>query len=90
TLIKVLTGVHTPDSGRLTWRGEEVRLRSPLEATRTGIGVVHQERNLIPDFSVAENITLQNPPSRRGLVDREAMIAPALRCLAELGLDLDP
>jgi len=90
TLIKVLTGVHTPDGGRLTWRGEEVRLRSPLEATRTGIGVVHQERNLIPDFSVAENITLQSPPSRRGLVDREAMNAPALRCLAELGLDLDP
>ncbi|MGW1255157.1 sugar ABC transporter ATP-binding protein [Streptomyces sp. NPDC002513] len=90
TLIKVLTGVHPPDGGRLTWRGEEVHLRSPLEATRTGIGVVHQERNLIPDFSVAENITLQSPPSRRGLVEREAMNAPALRCLAELGLDLDP
>ncbi|MFB7508099.1 sugar ABC transporter ATP-binding protein [Streptomyces broussonetiae] len=90
TLIKVLTGVHPPDGGRLTWRGQEVRLHSPLEATRTGIGVVHQERNLIPDFSVAENITLQNPPSRRGLVDRQAMKAPALRCLAELGLDLDP
>ncbi|MGW2693773.1 sugar ABC transporter ATP-binding protein [Streptomyces sp. NPDC001296] len=90
TLIKVLTGVHTPDGGRLTRRGQEVQLRSPLEATRTGIGVVHQERNLIPDFSVAENITLQSPSSRRGLVDREAMNAPALRCLAELGLDLDP
>ncbi|MFF1914697.1 sugar ABC transporter ATP-binding protein [Streptomyces sp. NPDC058239] len=90
TLIKVLTGVHTPDGGRLTWLGKEVHLRSPLEATRTGIGVVHQERNLIPGFSVAENITLQSPPSRRGLVDRDAMTAPALGCLAELGLDIDP
>lgn len=90
TLIKVLTGVHAPDGGRLTWCGKEIQLRSPLEATRTGIGVVHQERNLIPGFSVAENITLQNPPSRRGLVDREAMTAPAQRCLAELGLDIDP
>ncbi|POX60152.1 ABC transporter permease [Streptomyces sp. Ru62] len=90
TLIKVLTGVHAPDGGRLTWRGEEVRLRSPLEATRTGIGVVHQERNLIPDFSVAENITLTSPPARLGFVDRGAMSAPALRCLAELDLDLDP
>ncbi|MEE1827753.1 sugar ABC transporter ATP-binding protein [Streptomyces sp. BE20] len=90
TLIKALTGVHLPDGGRLTWRGREIQLRSPLEATRTGIGVVHQERNLIPDFSVAENITLQNPPSRHGIVDRDAMTAPALRCLAELGLDLDP
>lgn len=90
TLIKVLTGVHRPDGGRLTWCGEDIHLRSPLEATRTGIGVVHQERNLIPGFSVAENITLQNPPSRRGLTDREAMTAPARRCLAELGLDIDP
>ncbi|MET9730418.1 sugar ABC transporter ATP-binding protein [Streptomyces sp. NPDC006458] len=90
TLIKVLTGVHTPDGGRLTWLGDEVHLRSPLEAARTGIGVVHQERNLIPAFSVAENITLQAPPARRGLVDRDAMTAPARACLAELGLDIDP
>lgn len=90
TLIKVLTGVHRPDGGRLTWCGEDIQLRSPLDATQTGIGVVHQERNLIPGFSVAENITLQSPPSRRGLTDREAMTAPARRCLAELGLDIDP
>ncbi|MGO4748031.1 sugar ABC transporter ATP-binding protein, partial [Streptomyces sp. 2MCAF27] len=90
TLIKMIIGVHPPDGGRLLRHGEEIHLRSPLEATRAGIGVVHQERNLIPGFSVAENITLQNPPSRRGLVDREAMTALAQRCLAELGLDLDP
>ncbi|MFE4969284.1 sugar ABC transporter ATP-binding protein [Streptomyces sp. NPDC056660] len=90
TLIKVLTGVHSPDGGTLTWCGEPVQLRSPLEATRTGIGVVHQERNLIPGFSVAENITLQRPPSRRGLVDYAAMTEPAVACLTELGVDLDP
>ncbi|MET8827872.1 sugar ABC transporter ATP-binding protein [Streptomyces sp. NPDC004610] len=90
TLIKVLTGVHTPDGGTLTWRGEPVHLRSPLDAIRTGIGVVHQERNLIPGFSVAENITLQRPPSRRGLLDRAAMTGPALAALGELGVDLDP
>ncbi|GAA1359895.1 sugar ABC transporter ATP-binding protein [Streptomyces beijiangensis] len=90
TLIKVLTGVHPPDGGQLLWRGEAVRFRSPLEAARTGIGVVHQERNLVPGFSVAENICLQAPPSRRGMIDRAAMSAPALRCLAEIGVDLDP
>ncbi|MER7688919.1 sugar ABC transporter ATP-binding protein [Streptomyces sp. NPDC097610] len=90
TLIKVITGVHPPDGGRLLRRGEEIHPRSPLEANRAGIGVVHQERNLIPGFSVAENITLQSPPARRGLLDRAAMTAPAERCLAELGLDLDP
>ncbi|MFJ5848136.1 sugar ABC transporter ATP-binding protein [Streptomyces sp. NPDC092903] len=90
TLIKVITGVHAPDGGRLLKGGQEIQPRSPLDAMRAGIGVVHQERNLIPGFSVAENITLQNPPSRRGLVDREAMTAPARHCLAELGLDIDP
>ncbi|MEW2489749.1 sugar ABC transporter ATP-binding protein [Streptomyces sp. NPDC048411] len=90
TLIKVITGVHLPDGGRLLWRGDEIHLRSPLEAARAGIGVVHQERNLIPDFSVAENVTLQSPPARWGLVDRKAMAGPTERCLAELGLDLDP
>lgn len=90
TLIKVLTGVHSPDGGTLTWCGKPVRPRSPLEAARTGIGVVHQERNLIPGFSVAENITLQTPPSRHGLVDYAAMNGPAVACLTELGVDLDP
>ncbi|MER7180503.1 sugar ABC transporter ATP-binding protein [Streptomyces hyaluromycini] len=90
TLIKVLTGVHSPDGGTLAWCGEPVQLRSPLEAARTGIGVVHQERNLIPGFPVAENITLQKPPARRGLVDYAAMTEPAVACLAELGVDLDP
>ncbi|MFE3163294.1 sugar ABC transporter ATP-binding protein [Streptomyces sp. NPDC059224] len=90
TLIKVLTGVHAPDRGTLTWCGEPVGFRSPLEAARTGVGVVHQERNLIPGFSVAENITLQKPPARRGLVDRAAMTEPAVACLTELGVDLDP
>lgn len=90
TLIKVLTGVHAPDGGRLLLRGDEVHLRTPLDATRAGIGVVHQERNLIPAFSVAENITLLKPPSRRGLIDRAAMTGPVEHCLREVGLDLDP
>ncbi|MFH8738259.1 sugar ABC transporter ATP-binding protein [Streptomyces sp. NPDC017964] len=90
TLIKVLTGVHPPDGGQLLLHGEGVRFRSPLEAAHAGIGVVHQERNLVPAFSVAENICLQAPPSRRGMIDREAMSAPALRCLAEIGVELDP
>ncbi|MFG2524634.1 sugar ABC transporter ATP-binding protein [Streptomyces sp. NPDC048527] len=90
TLIKVLTGVHPPDGGQLLLHGEDVRFRSPLEAAHAGIGVVHQERNLVPAFSVAENICLQAPPSRRGMIDREAMSAPALRCLAEIGVELDP
>ncbi|SDW38286.1 ribose transport system ATP-binding protein [Amycolatopsis xylanica] len=76
TLIKILTGVYKPDAGRLESDGE--------------IAVVHQERNLVPGFSIAENIMLRRPPSKRGLLDRAAARAEAVRCLDLVGLDLDP
>ena len=90
TLIKILTGVHRPDEGRVTLGGEPLDLASPREAIARGIGAVHQERNLIPRFSVAENVLLERPPARAGLIDRAAMDAEARRLIAPLGLDLDP
>ncbi|HZC70143.1 MAG TPA: sugar ABC transporter ATP-binding protein [Jatrophihabitans sp.] len=94
TLIKVVTGVYRPDAGRLLRIDEhgnptELTFAGPLDAQRAGIGVVHQERNLIPGFSVAENIALQAMPQRRGLVDRDAMRVIARRCLARLDVALD-
>jgi len=90
TLIKIITGVHKPDSGRISIGGVDRTFSSPLEAAAAGIGVVHQERNLSPAFSVGENITLQVPPTRFGLLDRAAIRAEALRWLHELDVDLDP
>jgi ribose transport system ATP-binding protein len=89
TLIKILTGVHRPDAGTLTLAGRQITLHSPLDAVRAGIGVVHQERNLVPEFSVAENTTLHRTPARRGLVDRDRMREDARRSLELIGLDLD-
>jgi ribose transport system ATP-binding protein len=48
TLIKILTGVYRPDGGRLEVAGREVSLSSPHAAAQAGVGVVHQERNLVP------------------------------------------
>ncbi|WP_412538803.1 sugar ABC transporter ATP-binding protein [Longispora sp. K20-0274] len=90
TLIKILTGVYRPDAGRILVDGREAHLHSPERARRAGIGVVHQERNLIGAFSVAENICLEQLPHRRGLVDRGRITAEARRCLGLLDLDLDP
>jgi len=90
TLIKILTGVYRPDGGTLSLDGTEVSFGGPLDALRAGIGVVHQERNLVPEFSVAENIVLHHLPSRGGLVRRAEMRAEARRCLDLLDLDLDP
>jgi ribose transport system ATP-binding protein len=91
TLIKILTGVHEPDEGALSVAGRPVRLASPRDAIRAGIGAVHQERNLVQRFSVGENIMLERlPASRLGLVDYGRVHAEARRWLDQLGLDLDP
>ena len=90
TLIKVITGLYKPDGGRLLLDGNEVQFGSPHESASAGIGVVHQERNLIPGFTVGENILLQKLPTSRGLVDRAAIRSEAKRWLAELDLDIDP
>lgn len=95
TLIKVLTGVYHPDRGTVLIGGDEgepteaVRFSGPQDAQRHGIGVVHQERNLVPAFSVAENIALQAPPRVGPFVDRAATRALARRCLDQLEIELD-
>ncbi len=88
TLIKIITGVYTADAGTLRVGGEQRSFSSPLDATRAGIGVVHQERNLIPEFSVQENIDLPMPARRMGVIDRDEREKRARRVLDLLGLDL--
>ncbi|WP_395639409.1 sugar ABC transporter ATP-binding protein [Pseudolysinimonas sp.] len=85
TLMKILAGVYQPDGGTIELQGEAVRIAGPIDARKRGIGMVYQELNLVPDLTVAENITLGAPPSRFGLVDRKALRARADEVLAELG-----
>ena len=89
TLIKIITGVHRPDGGRLLLDGQPIELHSPRDAIRLGISAVHQERNLIPRFSVAENILLENLPRRAGLVDYARANVEAKRYLDMIGLSVD-
>ena len=58
TLIKIVTGVQRADAGEITMDGKPVRFANPRQAAASGLGVVHQERNLVARFSVAENIML--------------------------------
>ena len=90
TLIKILTGVYQADSGEVMIDGEAVAFENPLEAARAGVGVVHQERNLIPYFTVAENIVLQDQPQKFGMVDVSARRAMAKKALDALGLNINP
>ena len=91
TLIKLITGVFRPDEGEFLVDGTPVSFSSTREAIATGIGVVHQERNLIPRFSVGENIMLERLSARMFKpIDYGAINAEARRWLDVLGLDLDP
>jgi ribose transport system ATP-binding protein len=88
-LIKIITGVYVADTGSMKVNGEEKSFNNPIESTEAGIAVVHQERNLIPEFSVEENITLHNPPLRFGVIDRAERTRLAKQALQTLGFEID-
>ncbi|MEQ8700048.1 MAG: sugar ABC transporter ATP-binding protein [Bauldia litoralis] len=89
TLIKIITGLHQPDSGRVLLNGEPVHFASPRDAIGAGISAVHQERNLIPRFSVGENILLERPPTRGGLIDYDTINRDARKWLDMLDRGID-
>ena len=91
TLIKVITGVHQPTAGTMMLDGADITFASPRDAIARGIGVVHQERNLFPRFSVAENIHLEKlAMSYLKPVDYAALNREARPWLEALELDIDP
>ncbi|MFB9376524.1 sugar ABC transporter ATP-binding protein [Kineococcus gynurae] len=91
TLVKVLAGVHRPDTGTVTLDGAELELSSPADARAAGIAVIYQEPTLFPDLSVAENIFIGRQPTRgAGLIDAAAMEAEARALFTRLGAPLDP
>src|SRR5262245_43138979 len=90
TLIKILCGIHTDFEGELRVRGAHAAFRSPADARRAGVAVIHQELSLIGSMSIADNLFLGREITRKGLVDRAEERRVAARLLAEVGLDLDP
>ena len=91
TLIKILTGVYQPDEGSVKLLGQPVRFSDTNEARRQGIAVVHQERHLIPRFSVGENLFLDRLGEKAwSWVDYPKLHEEAKPWLAAVGLDLDP
>ncbi len=89
TLIKVLTGVHSMDSGTVRLNGRPISPAAPIEAEAAGISTVYQEVNLIPHLSIAENIALGRQPVKWGLIDWKAARRRAEAALARLDLKLD-
>lgn len=87
TLIKCLTGVHARDKGEIRLDGAPISPDSTLAAQALGIGTVYQEVNLLPNLTVAENLTFGRQPTRWGMVSGRRMRAEAQEMLAGYGLD---
>jgi ribose transport system ATP-binding protein len=93
TLMKILAGVHQPDSGEIIIEGEIVRFARPADALAHGIAMIYQELSLAPHLTVAENIFLGREPlrwSQLQIINRREMTARAASLLSENGFDLDP
>ncbi|MEW9518494.1 sugar ABC transporter ATP-binding protein [Streptomyces tubercidicus] len=91
TLIKMLSGAHRPDGGRLLVDGDEATIRSAQDAERCGIATIYQEFNLVPGLTVAENIFLgRQPRTKLGLVDKKTMRTRAAELLRRVRLDVSP
>src|SRR6478752_2938244 len=91
TCVKLLAGVYQPDRGHTFLEGRPLELRSPLEAHRHGIAVMHQHPGLFDHLSIAENIFIGNALKNRwGWLDHSAMEREASRLLEVVGLTIAP
>src|SRR5205814_7319513 len=89
TLGKILAGIYRPDSGTIRIAGAAQSFRSPADANRAGIGMVHQELAFCPDLSVAENLCMGQYPTRLGLISKGKMRRRAHELLSQIGVDMD-
>lgn len=90
TLMKILSGVHQADAGEIVYKGRPCRFQSTVEAEAAGIAIIHQELNLVPHLSVAENIFLAREPRIGPFVDAARMRSGARVLLDRLKLAVDP
>ena len=91
TLVKVLAGIHQPNSGEFLVDGQPVRFKTPAESKGAGISVIYQEPTLFPDLTVAENIYVgRQPRGRFGFIDHAAMRRDAQELFDRLEVPIDP
>lgn len=87
TLMKVLAGVHQPDSGHICINGNKVVIQGPRSSQELGISIIYQEFNLIPYLSVAENIFLGREPRKiKGVLDWKQLYRQAQEVMSRVGL----
>ncbi len=91
TLVKILSGVYTRDEGTIEFEGRQVNYTNVREAMADGISIIHQELNLLPERTIAQNIYIGHEPrNQAGLIDYGKMVKDSRALLKNLGLDLNP
>ncbi|AWI60137.1 hypothetical protein AB395_00004960 (plasmid) [Sinorhizobium fredii CCBAU 45436] len=91
TLMKILAGIYHPDQGEVKLKGVGIQLKSPLDALENGIAMIHQELNLMPFMTVAENIWIRREPKNRfGFVDHGEMRRITAKLFERLKINIDP
>ncbi|WP_130955690.1 sugar ABC transporter ATP-binding protein [Klebsiella pneumoniae] len=88
TLMKCLIGIYRPDKGSIRVKGEPVEFTDTMDALRSGISMIHQELNLVPHMTVAENIWLGRVPMKYGFVDHGQLTRQTQALLDKLNIRL--
>ena len=87
TLIKIASGVTDPTEGEIMIEGKPVRFRSPTEAMRAGVVCVFQELSLLPEMTVADNLSIVDPPKWLGMIDAKGQRERAKALLKRVGCE---
>ena len=91
TIVKILTGIYTPDSGTIAVDGRDVTFHSPRSSWAAGIAAIHQETVMFDELSVAENIFMGHMPTARGsLVDWTSMRSQTFDLLKRVEANFEP
>ena len=90
TFIKVITGVHKADEGKIILDGKEVEFKSPLDAQKAGIAAIYQHVTSYPHLSVAENIFMGHEDVKRGIIQWKQMNQKASELLGQLNAEFSP
>ncbi|WP_016915274.1 sugar ABC transporter ATP-binding protein [Vreelandella stevensii] len=91
TLMKIIAGVYIPDQGEVRLKGQSLALEGPLDALEAGIAMIHQELNLMPFMTIAENIWIRREPLNAfGMINHDKMNQMTEVLFERLGIDMDP
>lgn len=91
TLVKILSGIAKADSGEVLLDGQPLVLDGPRSAQDLGISIIHQELNLMPDLTIAQNIFIGREPRKfKFILNDSGLAAEASKIFKQLHLDLDP